>query len=126
MPEEIQIQPTIPDPIQAQVPPPQMPPVIEQANKKSSVKPLLFAIIFIVIVAIAYGAYSFLAMKNIKTNVQITNLSTTTTINSDLPTNNSDTQLNKDINNLDTQTSGLDKDLNSIDQGLNDQSVNLQ
>jgi uncharacterized protein HemX len=117
----------MPDEIQAPVPTPlsQFPPVMEPVNKKSSKKPLLYVIIFIVILALAYGAYSFFAIKTVKTNTQITNASTTTTTSVDLPTNNSDSQLDKDINILGVQTTNLENDLNSIDQGLNDQAVNL-
>ncbi|OGH08202.1 MAG: hypothetical protein A2152_00580 [Candidatus Levybacteria bacterium RBG_16_35_6] len=102
------------------------PPVVGSTEKKSN-KPVIYAVIALVVILLIVGGYRYLAGSKDKINNQITNLNSTPTQapSQDLPTNNSNDELDSDVGVIDTQTTNLDSDLNAIDQGFNDQAVNL-
>jgi hypothetical protein len=104
-----------------------VPPVIDSLERKSSVKPLVYTVILIIILILALVGYKLFGTST-KTNNQIVNVQTTPTqvTNQDAVTNNNNKQLIKDTQVIDTQTTNLDSDLKNIDQGLNDQAVNLE
>lgn len=103
-------------------------PEIEMMQKKSS-KTLLYAVIGIMVIALAVLGIAYAFNPSAKDQAKIIkqdNQAQSENTAADNSKNISDPQLNKDIQSVDQGIDSIGNEVGNIDKGLNEQQVNLQ